>query len=118
MNAAVDPTSQDLAAVMDALGREAVAAASVLALASSDAKNRALAATAAALRARAPELLAANARDMEAARTKGLSAAMLDRLALDPDRIESMARGVEDIAALADPVGTTAAHWTRPNGLD
>ena len=103
---------------MDALGREAVAAAGVLALASTAAKNRALAAIAAALRARAPELLAANARDMEAARAKGLSAAMLDRLALDEKRVEAMARGVEDIAALADPIGTTIAHWTRPNGLD
>ena len=43
---------------------------------------------------------------------------MLDRLALDAERVEAMARGVEDIAALADPIGTTIAHWTRPNGLD
>ncbi len=55
---------------------------------------------------------------MEAARAKGLSGAMLDRLALDAGRIEGMARGVEDIAALADPIGTTIAQWTRPNGLD
>ncbi|HET9472251.1 MAG TPA: glutamate-5-semialdehyde dehydrogenase [Steroidobacteraceae bacterium] len=103
---------------MDALGREAVAAAGVLALASTAAKNRALAAMATALRARTPELLAANLRDMEAARARGLSAAMLDRLALDEKRVDAMAHGVDDIAALADPIGTTVAHWTRPNGLD
>src|SRR5215510_14881473 len=118
MNAAIEPQNQDIAAHMQALGREAVAAAGVLARASSDSKNRALAAIAAALRAHVPELLAANARDMDAARAKGLSGAMLDRLALDPNRIEAMARGVEDIAALTDPIGTVSAHWTRPNGLD
>jgi glutamate-5-semialdehyde dehydrogenase len=118
MNAAVDQPGIDYAAVMDALGREAVAAAGVLAVASTAAKNRALSAIATALRARVPELLAANARDMEAARARGLSAAMLDRLALDEQRVEAMARGVEEIAALADPIGSTIAHWTRPNGLD
>ena len=119
MNAAIDQTaSAEIAAVMQPVGREAVAAAAELALASTAAKNRALAAIAAALRARRAELLAANAKDMEAARAKGLSGAMLDRLALDEKRIEAMARGVEDIAALADPIGATTAHWTRPNGLD
>ena len=104
--------------MMRALGRDAVAAAGVLALASTAAKNRALAATASALRARVPELLAANGRDMEAARAKGLTGAMLDRLALDEKRIEAMARGVEEIAALADPIGTTITQWKRPNGLE
>ena len=96
----------------------AAAAAAVLALASTATKNRALAKIAASLRARAPELLAANALDMEAARAKGLSGAMLDRLALDEKRVEAMARGVEEIAALADPIGAMIAQWTRPNGLD
>jgi glutamate-5-semialdehyde dehydrogenase len=118
MSAAVNQPSPELAAVMDSLGRDALAAASVLALASTDTKNRALAAIARSLRARVAELLAANGRDMEAARAKGLSAAMLDRLALDANRIEAMARGVEDIAALPDPIGATVAHWKRPNGLD
>jgi glutamate-5-semialdehyde dehydrogenase len=119
VNAALDPHSnQDLAATMQALGRDAVAAAAVLALADTATKNRALAGMAAALRARRAELLAANDRDMEAARAKALSAAMLDRLALDESRVAAMARGVEDIIALADPVGTTLAQWTRPNGLD
>src|SRR5687768_1524006 len=103
---------------MQPLGRDAVAAAEVLALASSDTKNRALTAAAMALRARQSELLAANAKDMDAARAKGLSGAMLDRLALDEKRVEAMAGGVEAIAALTDPIGTTVAQWTRPNGLD
>src|SRR5688500_14563544 len=98
---------------MQPLGRDAVAAAEGLALARSDTKQRAPAAAASALRAGAAGLLAANARDMEAARAKGLSGAMLDRLALDDRRIEAMARGVEDIAALADPIGTTITQWTR-----
>src|SRR5689334_8263097 len=119
MNAAIDETtSPEIAAVMQPLGRDAVAAAAELARASTATKNRALAAIATALRARKAELLAANAKDMEAARSKGLSGAMLDRLALDDKRIEAMARGVEDIAALDDPIGATTAHWTRPNGLD
>jgi glutamate-5-semialdehyde dehydrogenase len=103
---------------MDGLGRNAVAAASVLALATTDTKNAALRKISAALRSGKAALLAANVLDMDAARAKGLSAAMLDRLALDDSRIESMARGVEEIAALADPIGTTIARWSRPNGLD
>jgi glutamate-5-semialdehyde dehydrogenase len=110
--------TSDLAAVMDRLGRDAAAAATVLARASTATKNEALARIAASLRARRAELLAANARDMDAARAKGLSGAMLDRLALDDARIDGMARGVEEIAALPDPVGTTITQWTRPNGLD
>jgi glutamate-5-semialdehyde dehydrogenase len=108
----------DIAAVMDRLGREALAASQALARAPTVRKNLALEKMAAALRAGRPALLAANALDLEAARAKGLSAAMLDRLALDEKRIEAMARGVEEIAALPDPVGTVSARWTRPNGLD
>jgi glutamate-5-semialdehyde dehydrogenase len=99
-----------------ALGRAARAAARVLATAPTEAKNRALLAAAASLRERRDEILAANARDLEAAR--GLSAALLDRLALDAKRVEAMAQGLEEIAALADPVGHEIARWTRPNGLD
>src|SRR3546814_8100786 len=72
---------------------------------------------AAAIRARAGEIAGANAKDMAAARGKGLTDALLDRLALTPDRIEVMARGVEEVAALPDPVGRTLAEWERPNGL-
>jgi glutamate-5-semialdehyde dehydrogenase len=93
MNAAADQTlPADLAAVMNRLGQEAAAAAVSLAQASTATKNAALAKIAVALRARRAELLAANTRDMDAARAKGLSGAMLDRLALDADRIEGMAR--------------------------
>ena len=99
---------------MDGLGRDAVTAAAVLALASTAAKNLALSKVAASLRARKAELLAANVRDMDAARAKGLSGAMLDRLALDDSRVEDMACGVEDIAALADPVGTTVHSGRGP----
>jgi glutamate-5-semialdehyde dehydrogenase len=117
--ASANATSEkELAAVMDRIGRDAAAAAAVLALASTATKNAALAKIAAALRARQAELLAANAKDLEAARAKGLSGAMLDRLALDAGRIEDMARGVTEIAALTDPIGTIVAQWTRPNGLD
>ena len=119
MNAAPSQAAAtEIATVMDRIGRDAAAAASVLALASSATKNAALAKVASALRARVPELLAANAKDLEAARAKGLSGAMLDRLALDEARIESMAKGVTEIAALTDPIGTIVAQWTRPNGLD
>jgi len=118
VNAAAHAENANISTVMDGLGRDAVAAAAALALASTAAKNLALAKIATSLRARKAELLAANVRDMDAARAKGLSGAMLDRLALDDSRIEGMARGVEEIAALADPVGTTVAQWTRPNGLD
>jgi len=118
LNAAAASTAAEIAAIMDRMGRDAAAASNVLALASTATKNLALAAIAASLRARKAELLAANVRDMDAARAKGLSGAMLDRLALDAGRIEAMARGVGDIAALADPVGTTIAQWTRPNGLE
>jgi glutamate-5-semialdehyde dehydrogenase len=119
MNAAVDQTfSADLPATMNGLGEAAAAAAAVLAQTPTVAKNLALVKIAGALRARRAELLAANARDMDAARAKGLTGAMLDRLALDDARIDAMARGVEEIAALTDPVGTTIAQWTRPNGLE
>jgi len=72
---------------------------------------------AAELRARAGDILGANARDLAAAHARGLKGALMDRLKLDPDRIEAMARGVEAIVALEDPIGTVVSEWTRPNGL-
>jgi glutamate-5-semialdehyde dehydrogenase len=110
-------TLQDIAALMAPIGRAAVEAAQVLALASTEQKNAALSAAAAAMRARAPEILAANAHDMKVGEAAVLSGAMLDRLRLDPARIEAMASGVEQIAALPDPVGAVMAEWERPNGL-
>jgi glutamate-5-semialdehyde dehydrogenase len=103
--------------MMDAIGRAARAAAPVLELADSDQKNRALRAAAAALRARRHKILAANDRDAQEAQEEGASAPLLDRLRLDEARVEAMARALEDIAALPDPIGTVLAEWTRPNGM-
>ena len=103
--------------VMDTLGREAVAAARLLARAEGGRRNAALVAAAGALRRREAEVLHANALDLAAAREAGLGAAMIDRLRLDPARVEAMAAGLEQIAALPDPVGRVLAEWTRPNGL-
>jgi glutamate-5-semialdehyde dehydrogenase len=103
---------------MLALGRAARAAARALATASTDAKNLALTTAARALRDATPAIIAANARDLDAARAADRPAAYIDRLALDPGRIAAIARGLEEIAALPDPVGRELARWTRPNGLD
>jgi glutamate-5-semialdehyde dehydrogenase len=106
-----------LGELMQRLGEAACAAASALAQASTARKNAALVAAAQALRAERARVLTANAEDLRAAQRRGLGAALLDRLRLDDARIEAMARGVEEIAALPDPIGTIAAEWTRPNGL-
>ena len=103
--------------LMRQLGQAAVAAAAPLARADPATKNRALLAAAAALRARQAAILEANAADMRAARASGLGAALLERLELDAGRVEAMARSLEEIAQLADPVGTISTEWTRPNGL-
>jgi len=103
--------------LMEGLGKAALEAASVLALAGSARKNTALSAAARAIRARCSEILAANERDMSAARAAELTGALLDRLSLDEKRVESIARSIEDVLALPDPVGTVAAEWDRPNGL-
>jgi glutamate-5-semialdehyde dehydrogenase len=104
-------------AVMAALGRAARAAAHALSLASTKQKNLAIHKAADTMRARAADILAANARDMAAAKAKGTAGAFLDRLALDSARIEAMAKGLDDIAALPDPVGRILAKFERPNGL-
>jgi glutamate-5-semialdehyde dehydrogenase len=108
----------DLADIMHQLGNDARAAARRLATTPGAIKDQALRAAAAALRADEAEILAANGTDMAAAKDKGLSPAMLDRLALDPKRLEAMAAGLEAIAAQPDPVGAEIARWQRPNGLD
>jgi len=111
-------TGTDIRAAMHRLGERACAAARELARATTAQKNAALRAAADRLRHDAPLILAANARDLAAGRAQGLTTAQLDRLKLDGPRIEAMARGLEDVAALPDPVGETIARWTRPNGLD
>ena len=103
--------------IMEPIGRAALEAARLLARTDAATKNRALQATAVALRAHSAEILAANARDMASARERGLSSALLDRLLLDGKRVEAMAKGVEEIIQLPDPVGTVMAEWTRPNGM-
>lgn len=106
-----------LAETMRNLGQRSRAAARSLARATTAQKDRALRAAAAAIRGGQDEILAANARDMESARARNLSKAMLDRLLLDAARVEGMARSVDEVIALADPVGQVMAEWSRPNGL-
>jgi len=108
---------EDLRQQMMNLGAAAREAAEQLTRVDSGSKTQALKAAAAAMRKRAPEIIEANSRDMEAGRRKGLTAALLDRLALDEERIEATARGVESIAEFDDPVGGVIAEWQRPNGL-
>jgi glutamate-5-semialdehyde dehydrogenase len=100
------------------MGRLAREAARELALASTEAKNRALEAMAQRLEARTQSILEANRHDIEAAQGKGRDAAFIDRLRLDEGRAGAMARGLREIAALPDPVGQVMASWTRPNGLE
>ncbi|PJI43917.1 MAG: glutamate-5-semialdehyde dehydrogenase [Ferrovibrio sp.] len=102
---------------MNQMGAAAKAAARVLATAPTAQKNAALKAAAAAMRGNEQKILAANAEDMAAGKAKGLTAALLDRLMLDGQRIAAIAQGLEEIADLADPVGGVIADWTRPNGL-
>jgi glutamate-5-semialdehyde dehydrogenase len=109
--------STDIAALMDGLGRKARAAAAVLASAEPARKRQALLAAAAAIGRRAPEILAANALDMQAGRERAMSAAFLDRLKLDDKRLAGIATALQDIAGLPDPVGTVMSEWDRPNGL-
>jgi glutamate-5-semialdehyde dehydrogenase len=113
-----EPAAASLAAAMAELGRKAREAASQLALATAAAKVTALKAAAAAVRGRRNEILAANAEDVAAATASGTGAAFLDRLALDAERLEGVAKGLEDIAAQPDPVGRVLDQRTRPNGLD
>ncbi len=112
------PPDARLAETMQAMGLKARAAFRALADTSAADRTRGLIAIAAAIRAAVPEILAANTEDMAAAQAKGLDAAMLDRLSLDPKRVEAIAAGVETVAALPDPAGRELARWQRPNGLD
>ena len=103
--------------IMAGLGRQARAAAAQLAQASSADKNAALRAMAERLRDQTPAILSANETDLAAARQAGRQGPFLERLTLDAGRVEAMAKGLEEIAALADPVGDVIAEWERPNGL-
>ena len=111
MNAVADETTR----LLEGAARDARDAAHALAVAPRARKDDALRAAAAELRAREAALLAANAEDLAAA--TGLTDAFRDRLTLTPARIDAMAKGLEEIAALPDPVGRVLSEWTRPNGL-
>lgn len=107
-----------LTAEMMAIGAAARDAARAVREADDATKTKALIKAAGAIRARKDEILAANARDLDAAKTNNMAAAMRDRLALTESRIEAMAKAIEDVAGQADPNGRELARWTRPNGLD
>jgi glutamate-5-semialdehyde dehydrogenase len=106
-----------LAQQIEELGKRARAAARALALCSKDEKNAALMAMADAIEAAEDDILAANAKDLEAAPGYGLNAAAVDRLRLDSARISAMAKGVREVTGLPDPCGEIIRQWTRPNGM-
>lgn len=107
----------DLAAVLADIGRRARAAARAIGQASATDKTEALAAMAESLRGATPDILAANAEDVAEARSRGSTAALLDRLRLDEKRVAAIADGIGVVAALPDPVGRVIDAWTRPNGM-
>ena len=117
MTTSADHGDRTLAELMRGLGTRARAAARELSRATTAQKDAALRAAAAAIRAGRAGIIAANARDMEAARARGLAQALLDRLLLDAGRVEGMAGSIDEVIALPDPVGQVMAEWTRPNGL-
>jgi glutamate-5-semialdehyde dehydrogenase len=108
---------QDVRTLMHAIGVRARSAAAILANASSQAKNKALTSAASEIRARKGEILAENAKDVSALKVAGATDAFVDRATLDDARIEAIAKSLEDIAELPDPVGAVVSAWDRPNGL-
>ena len=117
-DSAVTTDQDDLEGAMQDLGRQARAAARALTQAPTAQKDTALRAAAAAIRTNVPAILEANARDIAFGNDKGLRDSMIDRLALDEERLEGIAAGLEAIAELPDPVGMVMDRWTRPNGLE
>jgi glutamate-5-semialdehyde dehydrogenase len=114
----VHNSTDALTAEMLTIGAAARDAARAMREASDEAKTKALTVAAAAIRSRAAEILAANQGDIEAAKAANMAAPMVERLTLNDARIEAMAKGIEVVAALPDPVGRELARWSRPNGLD
>ncbi|MDG1709122.1 MAG: gamma-glutamyl-phosphate reductase, partial [Emcibacteraceae bacterium] len=108
----------DIKNLMQLIGKQAKSAAETLALATTEQKNNALAAAAKAVRAAQDDIIAANNKDMEIAKGRGLTGAMLDRLMLDQERIESIASSIEAIITLEDPIGDILETVERPNGLN
>jgi glutamate-5-semialdehyde dehydrogenase len=111
-------TRNALEAGMLAIGRAARDAAAQLREAAPRQKTDALLAASDAIRSAQADILAANDEDMKAAAARNLTPALMDRLKLDPKRVDAMAKGVAEVAALPDPVGRELARWKRPNGLD
>jgi glutamate-5-semialdehyde dehydrogenase len=111
------PALPDLRQEVHDAARRARVAARILASTPTAVKDRALHAAADALLAHADEILAANAEDLDTARATGTPAAMLDRLALNPQRVDGIAAGLRQVAGLADPVGEVLRGSTLPNGL-
>ena len=107
----------DIAAEMKKIGQAAKAASAELAFADAEVKQRALENASDAVWINRADILAANALDMDYGREKGLSAAMLDRLMLDADRIQGIVDGLRAVAVQDDPIGTVLADWFRPSGL-
>jgi len=118
MHADKDLTDSGIAAYMHGLGRAARAAARLMARADTATKNRALRAMAAAIRAQSAALVEANRLDLAKARAEGRDAAFVDRLTLDAAGIEKMARGVEQVAELPDPIGVISEVRKRPTGIE
>lgn len=108
----------DVKEIMNEIGAKAKAASAVLAFTSSDSKHAALNAAADSVWARRNEIIAANVKDMEFGRNKGLTDAMMDRLMLDEDRTKGIVNGLRSVADLPDPVGTVTADWDMPSGLN
>ncbi len=107
----------EITQMMNELGQNARAAAGDLAKATTQQKNAALKAMAVEIRNNAPKILKANIIDVAAGRQRGLRDSFIDRLLLDDERVEAMAKGLEDIALLPDPVGSIMSEWQQPNGL-
>lgn len=113
-----DHSRMTLNDLMTGMAQKARLGAEALRLAGPQVRTRAIVEAAKAMRARETQILDANLADQKAAEAKGLTPAMIERLILNPLRVEAMAKGLEDVAALPDPVGRELARWTRPNGLD
>ncbi|HPF45448.1 MAG TPA: gamma-glutamyl-phosphate reductase, partial [Emcibacteraceae bacterium] len=107
----------DIKILMQSIGKKAKRASEILALAPTKQKDDALKAAAAEIRKAKNDIIAANKKDMDIAVGRGLAGAMLDRLMLDETRIESIARSIEDIIDLKDPIGDILSEKIRPNGL-
>ncbi len=117
MNVASRESGDDIAGMMQELGRRARAASTELARTGTAARNAALREIRMAIRDSEPDILAANALDMQAGTAKGLNSAMLDRLLLNSQRVQGIADSIANIEMLPDPVGDVIAEWSRPNGL-